>query len=69
MEKMGQLEENRKKALKQQNVDKNEQLTLFKELHEQKSETIVQLMRLISKKEKEIHQLKEQVTILEKAQN
>ena len=72
---IGQLQ--RKLALESKRIEQLELLgeydgksmAILKELHDQKSERIEQLMRLISEEEKVIRLLKEQVAILEKAQN
>ena len=69
---IGQLQ--RKLALESKRIEQLELLgeydgksmAILKELHDQKSERIEQLMRLISEEEKVIRLLKEQVAILEK---
>ena len=59
------LEEKVQKMVEDENVT----VSRLDELSDKQFETIVQLMRLNSEKEKEIHQLKEQVAILKNEQN
>jgi hypothetical protein len=49
--------------------DENVTVSRLYELSDKQCDTIVRLMRLNSEKEKEIHQLKEQVGILKNEQN
>jgi hypothetical protein len=64
------LESERNEQLKQLKEYDDKLKTLLRELHDQKSERIEQLMHIISGKDLAIHHLlKEQVAILEKAQN
>ncbi len=59
------LEEKVQKMVQDENVT----VSRLYELSDKQCETIVRLMRLNSEKEKEIHQLKEQVGILKNEQN
>ena len=59
------LEEKVQKMVEDENVT----VSRLDELSDKQFETILQLMRLNSEKEKEIHQLKEQVAILKNEQN
>ncbi len=59
------LEEKVQKMVQDENVT----VSRLYELSDKQCDTIVRLMRLNSEKEKEIHQLKEQVGILKNEQN
>ena len=66
------LESERNEQLKQLKEYDDKSMTILRELSDKKSDTVDQLMHIISGKDLDLaihHLLKEQVAILEKAQN